>query len=455
MSESNFAVVINNDPDQARPNHRKSSSGTMPEMAHVSVIKARRYMKSQSMESNDGRMVKRDSVVSDHYGAITEKDNVEREVVKQKSWLSLYWDLISSKYINIMLLFAPFAYLSVVFDWGDTSVFVLNFLAMLPLAALLGDLTEAVADDLGQTAGGLISASFGNAPELVFAIQALRANQIRVVQASLLGSILSNLLLVLGSSFFAGGLFSGKKEQQYNRTSAIANTSLLMMSTLALFLPGQIANYYEAYNLDVLMISRFTAIGMLLMYLQLMIFQFKTHKDVFTEEENEDEQEEEVNMELAPALVGLGIVTALVAIFSDYLVNSINGFSEATDLSTTFVGIILIPIIGNVVEHIVAVTVAVKDKMELSMGIAVGSACQVSLFVIPTAVLAGWVMDRDLTLNFPQFEVYVYLVSILLVSHLVGNGNSNWLLGSLLITCYFLLAFAFWFEQVTTYSTSP
>ncbi|KAG5176981.1 Sodium/calcium exchanger protein-domain-containing protein, partial [Tribonema minus] len=380
--------------------------------------------------------------------------STRRPAAPAENWAAAYWALIVGKRVNVMLIFLPLAQMAVSFGWGDLSVFTLSFLAMIPLAALLGDLTESVAGHVGQTAGGLVNASFGNAPELVFAVQALRANQVRVVQASLLGSILSNLLLVLGSSFFAGGLFSGKKEQLFNRVSAGANTSLLMMATLALFLPCHIASYHTAYDEHVLVISRATAVGMLLMYAQLMLFQFKTHPHVFAEEEDDDEDDDDVDMPLACAITGLAGVTLLVALWSEYLVDSIDGFTQATQLSTTFVGIILIPIIGNVVEHIVAVTVAIKDKMELSMGIAVGSACQVSLFVVPSAVLLGWAMDVDMTLNFPRMEIYIFLVVVLIVSHMVGSGSSNWLLGSMLITCYLMVALAFWFEHVTMYSTS-
>ncbi|KAG5180798.1 Sodium/calcium exchanger protein-domain-containing protein [Tribonema minus] len=356
----------------------------------------------------------------------------------------------------MLLVFLPLAQAAVSYAWGDLAIFILSFITMVPLAALVGDLTEAAAVHVGQTAGGLMNASFGNAPELVFAIQALRANEVRVVQASLLGSILSNLLLVLGSSFFAGGLFSGKKEQNFNRVSAGANTSLLMVSTLALFLPGHLAKYHEAFDAHVLLVSRTTAISMLLMYCQLMVFQFKTHAHVFYAGETSLEAAKagcDVPLPLPRAIVGLAVTTALVAVFSDFLVRSIGGFTEATQLSTAFVGIVLIPIISNVVENIVAVTVAVRDKMELSMGIAVGSACQVSLFVIPTAVLIGWALDKDLTLNLPRLESYIYLLTVVIVSHMVGSGSSNWLLGSMLVTCYMLVALAFWYEKVLAYTT--
>ncbi|CAM9357578.1 unnamed protein product [Chrysoparadoxa australica] len=370
---------------------------------------------------------------------------------KTSNW-GILWQMQKTKVVNVLFVFLPIAQLSIWQGWGDTWIFVTNFLAMVPLASLLGDFTESLADHLGQTAGGLLNASFGNAPELVFSAIALRADQMRVVQASLMGSVLSNILLVLGSSFFFGGLFSGKKEQKYNATSAVGNTSMLLMSSLALFAVSPIAEYYKVDNDDELFVSRVLAVFMLLMYVQLMIFQFGTHSYMFVDDDSDDDDaEEEDKMTVMFAMCGLAAVTLGVALFSENLVGAIDGFTEQQDLSKTFVGLILIPIIGNVVEHIVAVTVAVKDKMELSLGISVGSACQVSMFVIPFSVIMGWFMDHPLTLNFPRFEIKIYLVCILIVSHLVTAGSSNWLAGSLLITCYFIVALAFWFERVLDY----
>lgn len=433
----------------------------MPTMAHVSVTKARKYIRSASQDENGIDYGSRISLKSaddeSAYGSLNSKGTPsigERPKRPARSWFRAYWDLVTSKNINVLLIFLPLAEASHYFGWGDTVTFTLAFLAMIPQAAMLGDLTEIVAGGLGDTAGGLMNASFGNAPEVVFSVQALRKNQVRVVQASLMGSILSNLLLVLGSAYFAGGLFSGKKQQRFNCTSAVANSSLLMMSALALFLPSHMAGYRDVTNAHVLLVSRASSCGMLLMYLQLMIFQFKTHAHIYEEDLDEEESEggAEEEMSVGAAVVGLASITLLVARYSDFLVTTIDGFAAESQLSKTFVGVILIPIIGNVVEHMVAVVVAMRDKMELSMGIAVGSATQVSMFVIPSMVLLGWAMDVPLTLNFPKTELYIYLIVVLIVSHLVSSGSSNWMLGSMLITCYLMVALAFWFEKVLSYA---
>ncbi|KAG5189329.1 Sodium/calcium exchanger protein-domain-containing protein [Tribonema minus] len=338
-----------------------------------------------------------------------------------------------------MLVLVPLAVASHFLGWGDTAVFVLNFLAMMPLASLLGEFTEEVAMHTNQTIGGLINATFGNAVEVVVALQALHAGQIRVVQASLMGSVFSNMLLVLGCCFFFGGL--RYKEQRFNSTSAVANMSLLLLSSLALVLPTPLAQSHEDGN--VLLISRFAGICLLFMYVQLMFFQLKTHSHLYGDE---DEVRSELSM--PGACIGLLTVTLAVAYLSELLVDSIDGFTEQAHLSKTFVGLILLPIIGNAVEHVTAVTVAMKDKMELAMGVAVGSATQISMLVTPIVVLAGWAMGQDMTLAFPVEEVVLYFLSVIIVTTAATAGSSNWLLGSLLVTTYVLVSLAFWYEKV-------
>eukprot|EP00904_Undaria_pinnatifida_P000133 jgi/Undpi1/1011/HiC_scaffold_10.g04475.m1 len=331
--------------------------------------------------------------------------------------------MLTDKKMNLMLVFVPAGFVVNYCRFSDTTIFVVNFLAMMPLASLLGDFTEEVSAHTNQTLGGLIQATLGNAVEIVVAIQALYANQIRVVQASLLGSVFSNMLLVLGCCFFFGGL--KHKEQHFNSTSAVANMSLLLLSSLALVLPTPLSHATEKASL--LAVSRFSGVFLLIMYIQLLVFQFKTHAHLFV-----DSADDPTNLKLTTAIAGLVVVTGLVALLSQFLVDAIDGFTEEAHLSKSFVGLILLPIIGNAVEHITAITVAVKNKMELAMGVAVGSATQVSMFVVPVAVLSGWIM---------------YVLSIIIVSTCVSNGTSNWLQGSLLVTTYLLVAVACWYED--------
>jgi len=283
-------------------------------------------------------------------------------------------DIVFGKPVSFLLLATPVACIANYFHWSPVWVFWLNFLVMVPLASILGDFTEELAMHTNQTIGGLINATFGNAVEVVVAIQALLANEIRVVQASMLGSIFSNLLLVLGCCFFFGGLYH--KEQSFNSVAATSNMGLLALSSIALVLPTPFAEYYNLRDEHVLEISRISAVFLIFMYVQLLFFQLHTHAHIFEERErdvddddiDDEEEEEEATISLKVSLTGLCIATLLVAYFSQFLVDSIDGFCDSSGVSRTFVGLIILPIVGNAVEHITAVTVAMKDKMDLAMG---------------------------------------------------------------------------------------
>jgi Ca2+:H+ antiporter len=356
-------------------------------------------------------------------------------------------DMVFGKVIvSLCLIAAPFALISSYQEWSAIWIFSLNFIVMVPLASILGDFTEEVALHTNQTIGGLINATFGNAVEVVIGVQALLANEIRVVQASMLGSIFSNLLLVLGSCFFFGGLYH--KEQSFNSTAATANMGLLALSSIALVLPTPFSEYYNIQDEHVLLVSRVSAIFLMFMYIQLLVFQLSTHAHLFEDDSSESEL---ARMPFKAACGGLVVLTLLITIFSEILVGSIEGFTVESGVSRTFVGLILLPIVGNAVEHVTAVTVAVKNKMDLAMGVAVGSCTQISLFVVPLMVLVGWATGKNMTLNFPHFEVILFVLSIMTVSIVIANPTSNWLVGSLLITTYCLICVGFWFENVVNF----
>ena len=291
-----------------------------------------------------------------------ESDRIMNQSQSQLEWL---YDKTFKQTVSPLLLALPFACLSHYQEWNASSIFCLNFLAMIPLATILGDFTEELAHHTNQTIGGLINATFGNAVEVVVAIQALLANEIRVVQASMLGSIFSNLLFVLGSCFLFGGLAAQRRNetgQAFNATAATANMSLLSLASIALILPTPFASYYQIADEHVLQVSRVAAIFLFAMYVQLLLFQLITHAKLF-----EDLDKELATISLSFSLVGLTAVTVLITFLSDWLVTSIDGFVEETGISKTFVGVILLPIVGNAVEHLTAVSVAIKDKMDLSM----------------------------------------------------------------------------------------
>jgi Ca2+:H+ antiporter len=264
------------------------------------------------------------------------------------------------------------------------------------------------------------------------------------VQASMIGSIFSNLLLVLGCCFFFGGL--KYKEQKFESMVATSNMGLLALSAIAMVLPTQCSAYYELEEDDSLGISRIAAVFLIIMYLQLLVFQLYTHADLF-----DDEGEEETEMSFSAAIGGLIGITAIITKLSEYLVASIDGFCVQSGMSRTFVGLIILPIVGNAVEHATAVSVAMKNKMDLAMGVAVGSSVQISLFVAPLTVLIGWGVGQPMSFNFPHFELILFILSVVVVSILVSNSKSNWLEGSMLITTYILIAVGFWYEKVVDY----
>ena len=273
-----------------------------------------------------------------------------------KPWEALKEMFLENR-INLLLGFLPFACMSHFFHWSDGSVFILNFLAMVPLASMLGVFTEELAAHTNDVVGGLINATFGNAVELVVAIQALLHNDFRVVQASLIGSVLSNLLLVLGMCFFFGGM--KYSEQTFVSQGAVASIALLALSGLTLLMPG----LFPDEEVDELVISRIGAMILILMYAQLLFFQLSTHGHLF---EGGDD-----SIALIPfhwALIGLVTITAIVTILSEWLVSSIDGFCDEFNLGKSFVGVIVLPVVGNAVEHISAVTVAMKNKIDLALG---------------------------------------------------------------------------------------
>ncbi|KAL7516708.1 hypothetical protein ACHAWX_001697 [Stephanocyclus meneghinianus] len=353
-------------------------------------------------------------------------------------------EIFTENKINALLVFLPFAYLSHAHRWSDGSIFILNFLAMVPLASMLGVFTEELAAHTNDVIGGLVNATFGNAVELVVAIQALLAEDYRVVQASLIGSVFSNLLLVLGMCFFFGGL--KHKEQTFIALGAVASIALLGLNGLTLYVPQQFTDNEE----DVVIISRIGAIILIFMYAQLLFFQLKTHAHIFNSGGEDDDTGEVALIPFSWALTGLVVVTAIVTLLSEFLVGSIDGFCEEFHLGRSFVGVIIIPVVGNAVEHISAVSVAYKNKMDLALGVALGSSVQIALFVLPLVVVIGWFTGKEMTLKFPAFEVYLYLISVVLVSLCLSNQRSNWLQGSLLVSTYVIVGVGIYFEKDIT-----
>lgn len=371
---------------------------------------------------------------------------------------------LKSSPVNYLLVFAPLGIIAGELGWSSSAIFSLNFLAIIPLAALLAFATEELSSHVGETVGGLLNATFGNAVELIVSIIALKENQIRIVQASMLGSILSNLLLVLGCCFIAGGY--NRLQQTFNQTVAQTMSSLMALATAGLLIPA--AFHFSIPKSDqpsndqkILALSRGASIVLLIIYVLFLLFQLKTHKSLFegiNEEGGEEEDrlqnqnvaagskdEDEASLSAVSSIVVLFVVTIIVSFCADYLVGSIDDIVETSGLSKTFIGLIIIPIVGNAAEHVTAVVVAVKDKMDLAIGVAVGSSLQIALFVTPFMVLVGWIIDVPMSLYFSTFETAVLFVSVLIANYLILDGESNWLEGAMLIGTYAIIALAFFY----------
>jgi Ca2+:H+ antiporter len=272
----------------------------------------------------------------------------------------------------------------------------------------------------------------------------------------MLGSILSNILLVLGCCFIAGGIKF--KEQSFNTTVASTMSSLMSVSTASLIIPATLYASLQKHSEkstehNILILSHGTAIILLFIYVMYLVFQLKTHSELFDEGNTSEHEEAEL---LTPWAAGvlLVVITIAVAICAEYLVDSIDSIVETVHISKTFIGLILIPIVGNAAEHVTAVVVAYKDKMDLAIGVAIGSSLQIALFVTPFLVILGWIMDRKMTLHFETFETVAFFLAALVVTLLIQDGKSNYLEGVLcIVSCRAALPFKAFYKPSIPIST--
>ena len=352
---------------------------------------------------------------------------------------------------SILLLFIPISLAAHFLEWGDLIVFITAALAILPLAAWMGTATEEIAVVVGPGIGGFLNATFGNATELIIALVALNAGLIDVVKASITGSIISNLLLVMGLSMLLGGI--RYKEQTFESVIARVNASSMNLAVIAILLPT--AMNYTSIGISektVQNLSLAVAVVLILVYGLTLLFSMKTHAYLYDVGVADIEEEAEAVVHKKPNVwlwSGVLLVcTLLVAFESELLVGSLEVATSQLGLSALFTGVILVPIIGNAAEHATAVTVAMKNKMDLAMSVAVGSSMQIALFVAPVLVIAGWVIGQPMDLDFNPFELVAVAVSVLIANSISSDGKSNWLEGTLLLAAYTVLGFAFYFHPV-------
>lgn len=353
----------------------------------------------------------------------------------------------------VLLLFIPVSLAAHFLEWGELTVFITAGLAILPLAAWMGTATEEIAVVVGPSFGGLLNATFGNATELIIALIALRAGLVDVVKASITGSIIGNLLLVMGLSMFLGGL--RYKEQKFQPIVARVNAASMNLAVIAILLPT--AMNYTSQGISPNTLQNFSiavAVVLILVYALTLLFSMKTHAYLYevgiAETEALESDHHKPNIWLWSGI--LLACTLFVALESELLVDSLEVATSKLGLTALFTGVILVPIIGNAAEHATAVTVAMKDKMDLSLSVAVGSSMQIALFVAPVLVIAGRLLGQPMDLDFKPFELVAVAVSVLIANTISSDGKSNWLEGTLLLAAYAVLGFAFYFHPVTTIS---
>jgi Ca2+:H+ antiporter len=352
-------------------------------------------------------------------------------------------------------LLAPLIPIAVILDLAGVSaivVFAVSALGIIPTAALMGRATEELAARSGPGIGGLLNVTFGNAPELIIALFALGKGLQEVVKASIVGSIVGNILLVMGAAMLAGGI--GREKQTFSRTGAGIQTSMLMLAAAALLMPaifelvegkglpnpGSTATHYGG---TVQHLSLAVAIVLIITYGLGLLFSLKTHRDLFNPEY---EDEDTWGWSVRTSVIALAIAGVLVGVMSEVLVGSITEASKSVGLSEFFIGVVVVAIVGNAAEHWVAVLVAMKDKMDLAVNIAVGSSGQVALFVAPVLVLCSFFIGPyPLALVFNGFELGAILIAILIANYVTQDGESTWFEGVQLLAVYVVFGLAFYF----------
>jgi Ca2+:H+ antiporter len=345
--------------------------------------------------------------------------------------------------LDWLLVLVPVSIVAKVFTDNELAIFFTSALAIVPLAGLIGRATDQLALHAGPRIGGLLNATFGNVTELVISVFLILNNQIEVVKASLTGSILGNLLLVLGLAFFVGGL--RHKEQVYSERAASVHTSSLVLAVIGLLMPALFVLTTSGPQTFVEreVVSGTVAVVLIALYAAALIFTLVTHEHLF----RTPASEEKPLWSSRRAILLLLVATVFVALESELLVGSLEPAIADLGLSKFFVGLILVPIIGNAAEHSSAVLFALKDRVDVTLEIAIGSSVQVALFVAPALVFISLIVGHPMDFIFSPFEVAAVGVSTLIVAIVIRDGRSNWLEGAQLLGAYAIMAISFFFVR--------
>jgi Ca2+:H+ antiporter len=362
------------------------------------------------------------------------------------------------KYLRYLLIFVPLAVAAELLEWNALLIFSFSCIALIPLAGLLGEATEELAIHTGPKVGGLLNATLGNAAELIITIVALSAGQLDLVKASITGSILGNLLLILGASLLLGGMKNGI--QKFDRGLAGMSGTMMLLAVIGLLIPtlfelvheivvGQLDVFNTSVNDPALnSLSLWVAGILIVLYILSLVFTFRTpqREEHSGTDDHSDEEEAHKAKWSIPVSVGvLAVSTVAIVFLSEFLVGAVEPVVESLGVSELFLGVIIIPIVGNVAEHIVGVQVAFKNKMDLSLSISLGSSMQVALFVAPLLVFVSLLFGQELTLFFSLLEVAALGLAVLIAAMVSVDGESNWLEGVQLLAVYLIVALGFYY----------
>jgi len=359
------------------------------------------------------------------------------------------------RWLNLLLLFVPaaiaLALLKDLLHISPLMIFVASALAIAPLASVLGESTGVLAGYCGPAVGGILSATMGNATEMIIAIFALRAGHINVVKASLSGSIIGNLLLVLGLSLVVGGV--RHPVQRFSRTNSAMNSTMLMIAVAALVMPAvfnlTVFGTLQHGDVNLQHLSLWTSGVLILLYLLNLLFVFRTHRSVFQQTQHHEgtqpHNEDPLQATRGQAIFSLALATVLIAVMSEILVDQIAPVTRALGMTELFVGVIVVALVGNAAENSTAILMARRNKMELSMAIATGASTQIALFVAPVLVFLSVAIGHPMSLVFNGFEIAAIVLSVLIVEMISSDGETNWFEGAQLLAVYAIVAVAFYF----------
>jgi len=346
------------------------------------------------------------------------------------------------QFIYSLLIFIP---ISIYFGWiaqNHTLAFITSIISFIPLAHMLGHIIQEVSLQTNPTVSGLLSATFGNSIELIIAVNALSLGLIRVVEASIIGSIIGNVLLLIGASIFFGGI--KHKHQKFNARSVGVSSTMLIIAVVGLALPSVYA-VFNPNSTQITLLSESVAVVFALIYLASIFITLKTHKNIFDSSDELKATHQKPTLSLKKAIFYLILVTAIVALESEFLVAGLQEAGTTLGLSETFIGIVIIAVITNIAEKGTAIKFALDNKIDLALEIGLSSAIQIALFVAPILILISEIFGFGFTLVFSMFEVISLFFAVMIINYLSSDGKCNWLEGAQLMTVYALLAIAFFF----------